>query len=234
MKAFLIFLYVLIGYFSLSAQDSTTVTIKSGNRIKDVLTVNDVFSHPQFISGKVYFRDGGVVSAMLNYDCLSDQMLFIGAKGDTLALDAEKTINYIALAKDTFYYIIGDGYVRLLASNSVVKLAEKKVWEVSDIKKVGSHNRQANTYAVNSITSVTNGYGRDYNLILDEDVVLRKKAQYYFGNTYNNFVPASKKSLLSFFPKKETVISNYLKENRVDFTAMQDLEKLAQFLKQYY
>ncbi len=234
MKAFLLLTIVLMGYSDLNSQDSTVVTIKSGNRIKDVLTVSDVFSHPQFTSGKVHFRDGGVVSAMLNYDCLNDQMLFIGPKTDTLALDAEKTIDYVSIGKDTFYFIIADGYVKLFASNSIVKLAVKKVWEVSDIKKVGSHNRQANTYAVNSISSVTTGYGRDYNLILDEDVVMRKKPQYYFGDRFNNFVPASKKSLLSFFPKKEKIISEYLKENRIDFSKMQDLEKLAQFLKQYY
>src|SRR5215213_4691907 len=149
MKARLLFLLIFIGHSSLWAQDSTVVTIKAGNSIRDVLTPANIFFLPQFINGKVFFRNGMVSAAMMNYNSLNDQMLFISPKGDTLALNEEKTINFIALDKDTFYYV--DGYIRLLTSNSVVRLAEKKVWEIADIQKMGSHNRPAITYASTSL-----------------------------------------------------------------------------------
>ena len=231
MKARLLLLFILIGYSNLRAQDSTLVTIKAGSRIKDVLTATDIFFSPEFIKGSVFFKNGIVANAMMNYDNLSDQMLFIDPKGDTLALDAEKTINFIALDKDTFYYL--DGYVRLLASNSMVKLAERKIWRLSDIQKIGAHNIPARTFAVTAYSTRTSGYGT-YDIILKEDIVLRKEAQYYFGNMYNRFVPASKKNLLSFFPKKEDILVKYLKENNVNFNDKHDLEKLARFLEQHY
>ena len=231
MKARLLLLFILIAYSNLRAQDSTLVTIKAGSRIKDVLTVTDIFFCAEFISGNVFFKNGIVAKAMMNYDHLSDQMLFIDPKGDTLALDAEKTINFIALDKDTFYYV--DGYVRLLASNSIVKLVERKIWRVSDIQKIGAHNIPAKTFDVASYSARTSGYGT-YEIILKEDIVLRKEAQYYFGNMYNSFVPARKKNLLSFFPKKENILVKYLKENNVNFNEKHDLEKLARFLEQHY
>lgn len=232
MKALLLFLFILMGCSSLWAQDSTYATIKTGSRIRDVLKEKDIFLYPQFTGGKVFFKVGMVAAAKMNYNNLTDQMLFIDPKGDTLALKDEKTIEFIAVDKDTFYY--ANGYVRLVASNSVVKLVERKVWEVADIRKMGSHNRPANTYAVTYMGKITDGLGRTYDLIQEEDLVLRKKPHYLFGDMYNRFVPASKKNLLSFFPKQETILSGYLKENKVNFSQKDDLERLAEFLARNY
>lgn len=231
MKARVLLLLILMGYSNLWAQDSL-VTIITGSRIRDVLTEKHIFFYPQFVKGKVFFKNGIIAAAMMNYNNLSDQMLFIDPKGDTLALRDEKIVNFISLDIDTFYYV--DGYVRLVASNSVVKVAERKIWKVADIRKKGSHNRPAATYAVTSVRSITDGFGRTYDLVLDEDLLLRKKGYYYFGDMYNNFVPADKKSLLSFFPKKENIVVNYLKENKVNFSKKDDLEKVVQFLAQNY
>jgi len=69
---------------------------------------------------------------------------------------------------------------------------------------------------------------------MNEDIVMRKETEYYFGDKYNHFVRASKKKLLDFFPKDEQRIENYLKENKVNFDKKADLEKLCQFLRKLY
>jgi hypothetical protein len=232
MKAPLLFLFILIGYSNLWAQEPTLVTIKTGTRIRDVIPLSDILLHPQFISGNVFFRNGSVATGKMNYNSLIDQMLFIDPNGDTLALKDEKTIKFITLGKDTFYY--ADGFVRLVASNSVVKLAEKKIWELADVRKIGSHNRPATTFAVTPLGKLTDGFGRTYDLVTDEEWLLRKQPRYYFGDTYDRFLPAGKNNLLSFFPKMQNALANYLKENKVNFHKKDDLEKIAQFLAQNY
>jgi hypothetical protein len=232
MKTRLLFLFILMGYSSLWAQDSTLVNIKAGSSFRDVLTTTDIFLSPQFINGKVFFRNGTKAIAMMNYNSLTDQMLFIDPKGDTLALKDEKTIKFISLDKDTFYY--NEGYIRLVASNSVVKLAEKQIWEVADIRKIGSHNRPSTTFAITSYSTLTDRFGKSHDLLLNEDLVLRKKANYYFGDIYDRFTPAGKKNLLLLFPKEQMGLANYLKENKVRFDKKDDLEKVAQFIEQNY
>ena len=232
MKTRLLFLFILIDCSNLWAQDSTLVTIKAGSSIGDVLKTTDIFLNPQFISSKVFFRSGAKSIAMMNYNSLTDQMLFIDPKGDTLALKDEKTVKFITLDKDTFYY--DEGYIRLVASNSVVKLAEKQIWEVADIRKIGSHNRPSTTFAVTSYSTLTDRFGSTHDLLLNEDLVLRKKANYYFGDMYNHFTPAGKKNLLLLFPKKRASLASYLKENKVNFDKKDDLEKLTQFLEKDY
>ena len=171
-----------------------------------------------------------MATVKMNYTRLFDQMLFINTKGDTLALAEEKTIKFINILKDTFYY--DEGYIRIIADNDFVKLAEKEAWVVADIKKTGTHNTYS-TPGVTSVKSFRDGNDANRNdLTINEDIVLRKETQYFIGDEYNHFVRAGKKKLMQLFPKEQRSIENYLKDNKVDFNSKDDVEKLFQFLSQ--
>lgn len=230
MRVLLLLVNILMCSTTLSAQDSNLVTIKTGYRVSDVLTANHVYFYPQFTSGKVFFRNGSRGEAKLNYTLLFDQILYIAPKGDTLALADEKTIKFIVVKTDTFYY--DEGYVRLIGGDKEAKLAEKQIWVVSDIQKMGTHDKAKPSVAIYSFSTYTNGIdaAKSKDLIMNEDIVLRKETQYFFGDAYNHFVRATKKQLMLLFPKYQQSMENYLKENKVDFDNKADLEKLAQFL----
>jgi len=234
MKALLLLLFILIGYCGLSAQDSI-VTIKAGNKVRDVLTPADIFYYPQFTSGKVFFRDGRKAMAKMNFTRLYDEILFINPKGDTLAVADEKTIKFIIVDQDTFYY--DEGYVRIIVDYGDVKLAEKQIWVVADTRKIGTHNKSTSTVAITPLSNYSDdgiARAKSYDLLINEDMVIRKETQYYFGDQNNHFVRAGKKKLLLLFPKEQLDLENYLKENKVNFDKKDDLKKLAQFLGQLY
>lgn len=234
MKALLLLLFILTGCSGLSAQDSI-VTIKAGNKVRDVLTPADIFYYPQFTTGKVFFRDGRKAMAMMNFTRLYDQMLFINPKGDTLAVADEKTIKFIIVGQDTFYY--DEGYVRIIVDYGDVKLAEKQIWVVADTRKIGTHNKSTSTVAITPLSNYTDdgtARAKSYDLLINEDMVIRKETQYYFGDKNNHFVRAGKKKLLLLFPKEQLSLENYLKENKVNFDKKDDLKNLAQFLGHLY
>jgi len=232
MKPLLLF-FILISYTGLLAQDSTYITIKSGDIVQEGLSLADMYYYPQFTKGVVFFKSGTKATAKLNYTRLFDQMLFIDARGDTLALAEEKTIKFIAFAQDTFYY--DEGYVRIIADNDFVKLAEKQIWVVADIRKPGPHNTSTSTIGVTSVRTFRQGNDAVRNpLTLDEDIMLRKETHYYFGDEYNHFARAGKKGLFELFNKKQRSIENYLKENKVNFDKKDDVEKLFQFVSKLY
>jgi hypothetical protein len=228
MKARLLFLIVFISFSNLWAQDSTIVVIKTGNTIQEVLK-NKIYLNPEYIMGTVLFRDNSRAKAKMNYNSLYDQMLFIDQKGDTLAVKDEKEIQYVVLNTDTFYY--KEGYKKVVETNGSVTIAEKSVWEVSDIRKIGSHNRASNTYQVDSYHAIADYVGL-INLILNQDVIMRKKPVFYLGDKYGRLVPATKKNLLFLFPKQEDRIADYLKENKINFSSREDLVRLTRFLEQ--
>ena len=230
MKSLLLLFFILIFYTDLKAQDSTYITIKTGSKVGDVLPLTEIYYYPQFIKGEVFFKGGTMATVKMNYTRLFDQMLFINTKGDTLALAEEKTIKFINILKDTFYY--DEGYIRIIADNDFVKLAEKEAWVVADIKKTGTHNTYS-TPGVTSVKSFRDGNDANRNdLTINEDIVLRKETQYFIGDEYNHFVRAGKKKLMQLFPKEQRSIENYLKDNKIDFNSKDDVEKLFQFISQ--
>ena len=182
MKPLLLLFFILIGYTHLFAQDSTLVTVKNGTNVGDVLAPAEIYYFPEFTKGQVFFRDGTKATAKLNYTRIFDQMLFIDTKGDTLAVANEKTIKFIAVGQDTFYY--SEGYIRIIADNDFVKLAEKQVWVVADIQKKGTHNTNS-TPGVTSVRTFREGNDVTRNVLtLNEEVVLRKETHYFFGDKY--------------------------------------------------
>ncbi len=228
MKGLPLLLFALIYGSGLFAQKKTFLTVKAGQNIMDVLSTAEVFYYPQFTSGNVFLRDGTRAAAKLNYNRLVDEMHFIDPKGDTLALADEKTIKYIVISKDTFYY--DGGYVRLLSAGQRVKLAVKQVWVIADARQAEAKNSATKSVFADYLTTNRQG-GRFYDLMAKEDVVLTKAEHFYFGDNYNRFVLAGKKNLLQLFPKEQSRIETYLKENKISFNNKEDLEKVAQLLE---
>ena len=219
-------LILLVCCYSAYAQDSTII-IKAGTSFNESVSINDLYEYPQFVYGKVFFRHGDSSGGRLNYSRFLDQMQFIDFKGDTLNIAYPRTIKFIRINNDLFYY--DNGYVKLIKDNNTIKLAAKQTLKVSGRNKIGAYDMASPGSAIDNYASFTIE-NKNYNLTPRVDITLTKKTQYYFGDKYNHFVLANKKNLLSLYSKKDGAITAYLKENKVDFNNPEDIEKLFQYL----
>ena len=208
------------------AQDSTII-IKAGTSFNESVSITDLYEYPQFVYGKVFFRPGDSSGGRLNYNRLLDQMQFIDFKGDTLNIADPGTIKSIRINNDLFYY--DEGYVKLIKDSNTIKLAAKQTLRVVNKEKTGAYNMPSSTSAIDSYGSYMSE-GKMYKLVPREDIVLKKQTQYYFGDKFNHFILANKKNLLRLYSKQNVSLNAYLKENNVDFTSQEDLEKLLQYL----
>src|SRR5436305_8078222 len=93
-------------------------TVKAGEDIKESLPDSIKFLYPQFTSGLVYFKDGKISKAQLNYNLLVEEMQFIDNGNDT-AIANEATIKFIAIDTDAFYY--DKAYLQTIMNTSSVK-----------------------------------------------------------------------------------------------------------------
>ena len=219
-------LFVLAFCCSAHAQDSTII-LKAGMSINESLSIKNLYEYSQFIYGKVFFKPGDSSSGRLNYNRLLDQMQFIDFKGDTLNIADPGTIKSIRINNDLFYY--DEGYVKLIKDSNTIKLAAKQTLRVVNKEKTGAYNMPSSTSAIDSYGSYMSE-GKMYKLVPREDIVLKKQTQYYFGDKFNHFILANKKNLLRLYSKQEGSLNAYLKENNIDFTSQEDLEKLLQYL----
>jgi len=211
------------------AQHAKFASLTAGSHVLDVLSASDIYYFSKFTMGKVFFKDGSKSEAKLNYSSLLDEMQFINANGDTLALADEKNIQFIAIDNELFYY--EKGYVRFLSGNSVIKLATSYVWRVGEKSKTNVYNSKSLASSTISLASYFI-FGLSRDLVVNQDLELTKEEQFYFGDKNNHIVLAGKKNLLTLFPKEKSRIETYLKDNKVDFANKNDLEKIVNFLKQ--
>jgi hypothetical protein len=220
-------MFVFVCCQGLFAQKNKVVMVRAGTNIMDVLSTADVLHYPRFTNGKVFFKDGNVREANLNYNHLVDEMHFISAKGDTLALANENNIKYVVIENDSFYY--NHGYLRLLASSNLLKLALKQIWIISDTRPIGAYDTPNNSVSITTYATMSQ-HGRLYDLVINEDLVFKKVEQFYIGDNYDHFVLADKKNLLKLFPQNQERVEMYLKENKINFNKKDDLEKIVRSL----
>jgi len=219
-------LVLLVCCCTTHAQDSTII-VKAGTSFNESVSITDLYEYPQFVYGKVFFRQGDSTTAMLNYHRLSEEMQFIDLKRDTLKIANADMIKSIRISNDLFYY--DHGYVKLIKDNNTIKLASKQTLRVSAKNKIGAYNMASPGSAIDSYSSLTIDH-KNYNLAIREDITLTKRTEYYFGDKYDHFFLANKKNVLRLYPKQEKAVTAFLKENNIDFNNRDDLEKLLQYL----
>jgi hypothetical protein len=226
MKSFFTTMAILIcGGVSFS-QTTEIITVKAGQNIFDAY--KEIYRYPQFTAGRVYFMNGDVSAAKLNYNLISQAMLFTTNTGDTLAIDNESTIKYVTIEKDTFYY--DEGYLELVENYNHVKLAIKQKIKFSDKKKMGAFGMPTSTLKTESDDTFLGD--RRYNFTIAEDLIFKKETEFYLNDDSNHFLTISKKNLLKLYPKKKDNIENFLKENNINLREEKGIKLLVQFLNQ--
>jgi len=209
------------------AQRTKPITVNTGTSTDEEVPAAEVYQYPQFATGRVVFKSGNISDAKLNYNKFLDEMQFLAVNGDTLALDNEETIKIITVNNDSFYY--DKGYLLLVTSNSMLKLAVKQGFRILDRQKKTAYGGSSAVSSIRNINAYSNGR-RVFNVGVSQDVILEKDDHYYIGDKYGHFVFASKKNLLQLLPKHNDSIRKYLKENEIEFHKKEDLEKLLGFL----
>jgi len=211
-----------------AAQTLKKYKVNPGQKISEAIPKNEIYSYPEFIPGKVYLRNNTVSLVKLNYNSLLAEMQFIDPKGDTLSLADVKMISFITINTDTFFY--DNAYLKMIANEGKVKLANNQFIEMTNREKVGEFG-QIGRGSIQTYDKVSTAQSPPTDLVANEILTMAKKNVYYIGDEYNTFKVASKKNVLVMYEKHENEVKAYLKENKVDFNNEKDLRQLLVFLK---
>ncbi len=232
MKISILTIFIFIAAFA-CAQDSTIIFIAAGEDVSEVLTPNKIFRYPQFINGKILFRNGSTSQALLNYNYLMGEIEFISPKNDTLAIAKEQMLLIEKVIIDTNTFSYNQRYVELVMENSAGKLWKSEIFGVIKREKIGAYNQPSSTSAIESYESFVGTYGvPELHLKTRENITLVLKTNYYFGDNYHLILPANKRNIYKVYPAKKTRIDDYIKENTVDYRNSADLKKLLIYLVQ--
>jgi hypothetical protein len=221
---YLMTVIVAMASSALLGQTSEIITVKAGQNISEVY--KEIFRYPQFIAGRVYFVNGDVSAAKLNYNLITETMLFVNQKGDTLMIADATAVKFITIEKDSFYY--DNGYLELLDGNKSVRLAMKQRIKFSDKKKIGAFGMPTSTVRTESDDTFLGD--RRFSFLVAEDLIFKKETEFYMSQGSNSFIILNKKNLLKTFPKNKENIEDFLKEKNINLQAVKDVEILIQYL----
>lgn len=212
---------------TLSGQDSTYIFIQADRTLSEVLTPDKIYQHPQFVKGKIWFRDGTLTEALLNYNFLYGEIEFISAQKDTLGIAKDQVLNIRRAEINGHVYFYDRGFLEQVQGNASGKLVKREMLVVISRDKIGAYNQSTSTTAVESYGSFTDNYGSfSPNLKVPENITLALRTMYFFGDQYNTFLPANKKNLLKIYSSKKRQIEAHLNQYAVNFRNPEDLKKL--------
>jgi hypothetical protein len=213
-------------------QGDERVVVPSGSNLMDVLTIARVYYYPEFRSGQSLFKDGTTAKGKLNYNTLNEEVEFITAAGDTMAIAKDQMLNIKSLTIDTTTFYYANGYLQQLKENASGRLLRKQLWVVVKRQKIGGYDEPISSTAAIFNDTFYNLFGIfTPNLVMNENITLAKKSMYFFGDKYNLILPANKKNVTKVFSNKKKLLEDYLKNNDVDFYKLEDVVKLFDLLQ---
>ena len=220
-------LFVSIFALVLAGKDISAQNSGLSETTGAVSSRKDFYRLPAFTEGMVTFRNGGSVTAKLNYNINVDEMHFINPQGDTLALADPPAVNFIDIGQYRFYY--DKGYLQSIPAAGDIILAFKQVLTEEKNTKgafgIGTTHPDANSYSYFTLK------GQQYKLG-DEETQIETRTFYFFGDAYGHFSKASKEYILNRYAKQQEAVSIFLKNNHISFNKAEDLTKLLAYCKQ--
>ena len=226
-KVFL--LAVLFTYgLCINAQSRKSFSVNPGKKIVEEIPITEIYKYAEFKLGEVSLKNGTAADVKLNYNSVFGEMQYIDPKnGDTLSLAEEKNIRFIAVERDTFYF--DDGWLELIGGTPTVKIARKKLLEITNREKIGAMGIPG--FAAIETYNKFTGSQHMRDLVAMEKLVFTEHISYYFGDQFNHFARTNRKGLLKLYGDSNEKIDKWISENKIDLSNEDDLKKLSVYLQ---
>ncbi|MDR0692287.1 MAG: hypothetical protein LBF69_04535 [Prevotellaceae bacterium] len=222
--------FLLIGVMVLlgcpaPAQEAQTIKINQATDVAEFFGESR-WLFPAFESGTVFLRQSRT-QATLNYDLLTEQVFFIDAKKDTLALQNAKDVVIIQVGKRYFKYY-NKALVEVMHRRGLNELWMRRQIKKTDTQKTGAYGLPSATSAVTNINAIDGG-DRFREINVTEWAKYIRRVTFYLTDEAGKTRVANKSGFAKAFPKKKKQIETYLKTQPVNVENLTDLKRLFDF-----
>jgi hypothetical protein len=183
---------------------------------------------PDFLPGVVKMKDGTQGHAQMNYNTLTEEMVFIKDTGRLAMINLDK-IDTVYLGGKVF--VPGKNMFYEKVTNTPVALYVRSKTNLLPEGKNAGYGAKSETSSVSNILSII-GASQIYQLQLPEGYKLTDHSSYWI-NSGDKFVQVSNlKKIQAAFPSKAEAIKNFCGQNNIRFGNMADMAKLLEFCNQ--
>lgn len=200
---------------------TTSLPEISGQIQSDTANTSKHYVLPEFIVGSVIMKDGSTEYAVMNYNRLTEEMIF-NKDGVMLALDSIMNIDTVNVDSrlfiphgKVFYEVLVIGKVSLFMEHKCNLLATGNPSGYGGVTETG---------ASRNVSSLS-GY-RSFKLHLPRDYHITDASQFWISRDGNFFKANTSSQIRKAIPEKSEEIKNYIKLKNLDLSKTPDLVDL--------
>lgn len=194
------------------------------------LGLSDVFAQekhspylfPQFTDSYIYYKDGRVFQVPANYDLLNNKFVFIDKDNEKKEFSEPKMIVSIKVGTRTFIPTSGSEAAEIIQDDPIILvqyIGDKR------IKKDLTFGGKTETASVDSYSNLVYGTGDDKK----NAVLVKIDHQYFINNNKRLKRFSTEKQFLKIFPKQKEQIKQYINENKIDFSSIEQVVRLCNY-----
>lgn len=184
---------------------------------------------PEFKNGTVLMKSGQQHQALLNYNTLSEEMIFED-KGRKLAISKEEKEKVdTVFIEGRKFFVLNGRFAELIYRSGYELYAEYRC----DVKYPGKPAGYGGTSETSSVSTYSGVYsgGVLYELKLPDDFKIKPYIIYWLkkDGVINKFV--NLKQLNKIFSDRKDLIKEYISSNKTDFNDRESLIRLIRYLE---
>lgn len=183
---------------------------------------------PEFLPGNVLMKTGNVNSARLNYNSLTEEMIF-DSNGKKLAIGPVEQVDTIYVDGRKFFPLEGK-FVEIIYHNRYDLYACHKC-TVVDPGKPAAYGGTSQTSSTTSYSSISAG-GQVYELSLPDGYTTKPYTEYWLKKEGKLTHVITLRQLSKQFDSQSDQFKKYVKENRPNFEDLQSIIDLVKFMEQ--
>lgn len=225
-------LLVLGSSISLALLSQETKKIKINTLDQSANRYQFAYLNPAFTKGKIFFKNENFGSeSKFNFNCLTSEMLFLNAQGDTLALANPENTSSVVMGLDTFYYLKNSFLQKITHYSVGPNLFIKKSMDYVDREKKGPYGTYSSTSSSNSAASFKNDNQIISYLSADENLIYIITAAFYLSDDLINFLTASKSGFYKMYPKFTHQLDAFFSGRQPNFSKMENLLEIVNYME---
>lgn len=208
-------------------QQSNTMKINSQQQNANLLG----YLYESFTDGKVISPDGTYGKAKLNFNFLTNEMLFINPQNDTLKLAKPEATAMVTIATDTFCFYKNTFLKKITHYKNGPHLFQKQNMRLADNEKKGGYG------GYSSVSSDASGSTFDAGGIItraseDKNLVFKRNNEIFLSDNKGSFLPMKQASFQKVFPQWKNKLKAFVEEQAISFNKEQDVLSVADYLHQ--
>jgi len=203
------------------------ISVCNGIAQKEVKLVSH-YLFPEFITGKVKMTSGSVKVLKLNYNSLTEEMIFQN-NGTNLAIANPELVDTIYILDRKFVQVKKIFYE--LLENLPVPLFIRHLCTVTPPGQITAYGGTSQTAAISSTSAIYSSTGV-YEMELPDDYTISPYSEYLLkkDNIYSKIYNVNQ--VIKCFPEKEDAIKKFVKKNNISFKREEDIRTLIRFCNQ--